>query len=87
MMHEVQTSKEFNKFLDKHRNLAPKIIKALEDIAQNPYHNQQDTKKLQGFENHYRLRMGKYRILYEIREGQILIIYAYKADSRGDVYK
>lgn len=44
----VQTSKEFNKFLDKHRNLAPKIIKALEEIAQNPYHNQQDTKKLQG---------------------------------------
>lgn len=86
-MYEVQTSKDFDKFLDRHKDLAPKIIKALEDIAQNPYHNQQDTKKLQGFDKHYRLRVGKYRILYEIREGQILIIYAYKADSRGDIYK
>lgn len=86
-MYEVQTSKDFDKFLDRHKDLAPKIIKALEDIAQNPYHNQQDTKKLQGFDKHYRLRVGKYKILYEIREGQILIIYAYKADSRGDIYK
>ena len=83
----LEYSKEVEKFLLKHYDLAPKIIKALENIAQNPYHNQQDTKKLQGYENHYRLRVSKYRILYEIRENQILIIYAYKADSRGEVYK
>ncbi len=86
-MCEVQISKELDKFLDKHRDLAPKIIKALEYVAQNPYNNTQDAKKLQGYENHYRLRIGKYRILYEIRENQILIIYAYKADSRGEIYK
>ncbi|WP_366141588.1 hypothetical protein [uncultured Helicobacter sp.] len=32
------------------------------------------------------MRIGKYRILYEIRDEEILI-YAYDADSRGDVYK
>ncbi|WP_104722582.1 type II toxin-antitoxin system RelE family toxin [Helicobacter mesocricetorum] len=86
-MNNVQTSKEVDKFLDKHRDLAPKIINALEQIAQNPYNNTQDTQKLQGKDNHYRLRIGKYRILYELRDKQILIIYAYKADSRGGIYK
>ncbi|RDU71063.1 type II toxin-antitoxin system RelE/ParE family toxin [Helicobacter aurati] len=75
-MNNVQTSKEVDKFLDKHRDLAPKIINALEQIAQNPYNNTQDTQKLQGKDNHYRLRIGKYRILYELRDKQILIIYA-----------
>lgn len=42
--------------------------------------------KLKGEENKYRLRLGKYRFLYEIIEEQILV-YAYKANSRGDVYK
>lgn len=45
-----------------------------------------DIKKLQG-ENHpplYRLRVGKYRIIYHIEESGILIV---KIDTRGDIYK
>ena len=45
-----------------------------------------DVKKLQG-KNHpplYRLRMGKYRIIYHINAEEILIV---KIDTRGDVYK
>ena len=83
----LEYSKDLRKFLLKHRDLAPKIINALEQIAQNPYDNTQDIQKLQGKDNHYRLRIGKYRILYEVRDKQILIIYAYKADSRGGIYK
>ncbi|EHE0558430.1 hypothetical protein J0E37_000517 [Campylobacter upsaliensis] len=41
---------------------------------------------IQAKANHYRLRIGKYRFLYEVLESEILI-YAYKADSRGDIYK
>lgn len=87
MSGEIQYSKDVEKFLLKHRDLAQKVISALEIIAQNPHNNTQDVKKLQGYENHYRLRITKYRILYEIRENAMLVIYAYKADSRGDVYK
>lgn len=85
-MYKVTTSKVVDKFLAKHRDLAPKIIHSLEQIAKNPYSNSQDIAKLQGTQNCYRLRVGKYRILYEIREKEILI-YAYDADSRGDIYK
>ena len=47
-----------------------------------------DIKPLIGRENEYRLRSGKYRIIYEYifkdNEKVLLII---KVDSRGDIYK
>lgn len=86
MNYALEYSKGVEKFLKKHRDIAPKIIEKLEELAQNPYENTLDISKLQGNENKYRLRFGKYRILYEIIEEKILI-YAYKADSRGDAYK
>jgi len=45
-----------------------------------------DIKKLQGVKNPplYRLRVGKYRIVYSICEEDIVIS---KVDTRGDVYK
>lgn len=86
MNYSLEYSKEVKKFLQKHSDLAPKVIDALEQITQNPYSNTQDIAKIQGMQNHYRLRISKYRILYEIKEKEILI-YAYKADSRGGIYK
>lgn len=86
MPYQIKISKEFDKFLDKHRDLVPKVVRSLRIIAQNPYQNTLDIVKLKGEENKYRLRLGKYRFLYEIIEEQILV-YAYKANSRGDVYK
>lgn len=87
MSYKLEYGKDLLKFLEKHPELAPKVVAKLEIIAQNPYNNPCDITKLQGQKNHYRLRVGKYRVLYEVRDGQILVIYAYKADSRGDVYK
>ena len=80
MPYQIKTSKEFDKFLDKHRDLVPKVVRSLRIIAQNPYQNALDIVKLKGEENKYRLRLGKYRFLYEIIEEQILV-YAYKANS------
>ena len=86
MSYAIKYAKQVEKFLDKHKDLQPKVLTALEQIAQNPFDSALDIKKLQGEEHKYRLRIGKYRLLYEIIDEQILI-YAYKAQSRGDVYK
>ena len=67
-------------------DIQQRVVESFEIIAQNPYQNALDIVKLKGEENKYRLRLGKYRFLYEIIEEQILV-YAYKANSRGDVYK
>jgi len=41
-------------------------------------------KKLQKFENLYRLRVGSYRVVYEKREGDIYVLLA---EHRKDVYQ
>ncbi|EGS1449246.1 type II toxin-antitoxin system RelE/ParE family toxin [Campylobacter upsaliensis] len=86
MPYNIEYHKDFIKFLKKHQDIQAKVFASFETIAQNPYEAKLDIKKLQGRANHYRLRISKYRFLYEVLENEILI-YAYKADSRGDIYK
>lgn len=54
MPYQVITSKEFDKFLEKHRDLVPKVLSSFRQIAQNPYENTLDIAKLKGEENKYR---------------------------------
>lgn len=57
-----------------------RIIESIDKIPQG------DVKKMRG-EKHpplYRLRVGKYRIIYHIENESIIIA---KIDSRGDIYK
>ncbi|RDU65283.1 type II toxin-antitoxin system mRNA interferase toxin, RelE/StbE family [Helicobacter didelphidarum] len=86
MKYELEYSKELRKFLTKHSDISGRILEKLETLALNPYENSLDIKPLKDSPNHYRLRVGKYRILYEIID-ECILIYAYRADSRGDVYK
>lgn len=57
-----------------------RLIEAIESIPKG------DIRKLQGsnFPPLYRLRIGKYRIIYNVENDGILIV---KIDTRGDVYK
>ena len=86
-MYKVKISKTVYKFI-KSRPLKFReiIFEAFDKIAANPFDSSLDTKRLKNKENHYRLRVGKYRILFEILKDEVLI-YFYSADSRGDVYK
>ena len=42
-------------------------------------------KKMQGYENRYRLRIGNVRVQYE-RYDDVFIVLVIKADNRGDAY-
>ena len=59
----------------------------LEILRQNPHgHPQLDIKPMQGAgEAVYRLRVGQYRLIYQIYEGK-MIIFLMTAGSRGGVY-
>lgn len=35
-----------------------------------------DIKKLKGFPNHYRLRVGRFRVLFKLQEEHVIIVYA-----------
>lgn len=88
-VYRLKLHKQVGKFLV---SLAPvwrtRFREKLEALRHNPYpHPQLDIKPMQGMgDSIYSLRVGHYRVIYEIRERE-LVIYAMAAGSRGDVYK
>ena len=85
-MYKIVYSKEAEKVLTKlPQNTARLIRDKMVAIAANPYANHPNAKKLQGLDG-YRLRVGDWRVVYKIRN-QELIVIVMKVGSRGDVYK
>ena len=87
-MYSLKLQKQVAKFLEKrNKKELKKIIEKFELLKINPYPNNEslDIKKLQNRED-YRLRIGKYRFIYKIKD-DVLLILMEKADSRGDIYK
>lgn len=85
-MYQIEYSKSVKKFFKHHPELIRRFFEKAKILEKDPFDKSLDVKKYHGIENCYRLRVGKYRFLYEIIEHK-LVIYMYGADSRGDVYK
>ena len=62
------------------KNYMPKI----DSLAETP--RPPDAKKLQGFDNTYRIHVGDYRILYEIHDN-ILLVLIVEVGHRRRVYR
>ena len=90
MIYNIEYHKDVIKFFKKHKGdkkLRERFSKAINNIRHSPRTTELcDIKKMQGLENDYRLRIGKYRFIYEVKESDI-IIYFYDANTRGDIYK
>lgn len=61
-----------------------RIIRAIEALVTNPFTHQ--SKKLQGAEHIYRLRVGDFRIVYEVNSTTKTIII-YHVRYRKDIYR
>ena len=86
-MYNIRFSKDAGKYIKKlDRVTKGRIRKALLQLAANPYQSNLDVKRLSGYENSYRLRVGKYRALYKINKDEV-IIFVFDVNSRGDIYK
>jgi mRNA interferase RelE/StbE len=66
------------------RKMIPRVVAAINGLAENP--RPQGVKKLVGFERTYRIRVGDYRVLYDIFEKK-LIIEIIRIRHRKNVYK
>ncbi len=66
------------------KQLFTKVDEAILHLADNP--RPSGCKKLTGFNDTYRIRVGNYRILYRIEDTQ-LIIEVIRVADRKDVYK
>lgn len=87
-MYQIILEKKVQKFLQKHQGqpIIAQFKQALMQLALDPYENNLDIKVLVGLPHSYRLRIGKWRFLYEIID-QKLIISFFDAGPRGQVYK
>ena len=66
------------------RQIIAKIIAAVADLSNDPYPS--GVKKMVGSERSYRIRVGDYRVIYEIIENK-LIIEIIRVRHRKDVYR
>ena len=64
--------------------LRHRILAALTLLEENPQPD--GVKKLAGDDNAWRIRIGDYRVLYEIRDGQLLVVI-FRAAHRREVYR
>ena len=76
------SAKKELKKLDK--QVIPRILQAVENLADDPY--ALGSKKLVGSDSIYRVRVGDYRIIYNV-EFSVLIIEIIKVGHRGQVYR
>jgi mRNA interferase RelE/StbE len=61
------------------------ILSKVEELATNPFALNNNVKKLQG-RDAYRLRVGTWRVLYEIID-QTIVLYVIAIGARGGIYQ
>jgi mRNA interferase RelE/StbE len=84
LRYEVRLSKRANRELASlEQSTRSRIVERLEDLRDEPF--PRGVVKLQGREDVYRIRVGDYRVLYEVfrKEGVVLVD---KIDHRSGVY-
>lgn len=75
--------KEFDRLSVKMKTTTAEALKLL---SQNPFSELLKIKKLKGGEHLYRIRLGDYRVVYEIRQER-LVVLVIKIGHRSEVYR
>ncbi|MER7708294.1 type II toxin-antitoxin system RelE/ParE family toxin [Kitasatospora sp. NPDC097605] len=65
---------------------AMRILSALTALGDDPFAEGLGVKKLTGHDGLYRLRVGAFRVVYEVQGGRLLILVV-NVGNRRDVYR
>ena len=85
MAWEVRIKPKAQKQIEKlHPLVAKRILGHIGKLADNPYPS--GTKKIQGRENLFRVRVGDWRIVYEVMAKRLLVLVV-NLGHRKDVYR
>ncbi len=86
IMYSIVFSKEALKSSTKiPKNYLEVILKKIKTLAKDPYNSTLNIKMLQHSRQIYRLRVGDYRVIYEI-DNEKYIIHIIKIGTRGGIY-
>ena len=85
MSYQIIIPKPVQKQLDNLPNsIYKKVIEKLKLLTENPL--PEGVVKLKGYENEYRIRIGNYRIRYQIIDDKLIILLL-RCQHRKDVYR
>jgi mRNA interferase RelE/StbE len=85
-MFKIEFSREASKSMKAiPRNIFERISGKIEQLGVNPFAPNNNVKKLEGTAG-YRLRVGDWRVIYEV-ENDRLVIFVLAVGPRGGVYK
>jgi len=62
------------------------ILQALTPLGEDPRRSDANVKELAGYEDRYRLRVGDYRIIYEVIDRQLVILIV-GVGHRREIYR
>lgn len=62
------------------------ILRALAPLGDDPRREDANIKKLSGYEDRYRLRVGDYRVIYDIIDGELIILVV-GVGHRREIYR
>lgn len=80
-MYKIVIQKKAKKFIDKlPKNEKIRVVKAIEMLPDG-----EDIKKLKGHSDLLRLRVGDYRIIYTVDNGELTVVVI-DAGNRGEIY-
>lgn len=86
-MKHVYFSKKSEKFLEdlqkSDKKVGLKIIEEIDILQSNPLNN--SVKKLVGFKDTYRIRVGRYRVIYKFDDKALYILLIAKRDEVYDL--
>ncbi|MFC8311815.1 type II toxin-antitoxin system RelE/ParE family toxin [Streptomyces olivaceus] len=66
---------------------AMRILTALTAFGDDPYRQDADVKKLTGPSSLFRLRVGSYRVAYQINDGELVVLVVTVGDRRDLVHR
>ncbi|HUT13786.1 MAG TPA: type II toxin-antitoxin system RelE/ParE family toxin [Thermoguttaceae bacterium] len=66
------------------RPVQTRVARKIDGLAEDPF--PRGSKKLEGKENLRRIRVGDYRIIYEVRK-KVLVVLVVRIRHRADVYR
>lgn len=66
------------------RSIQTRLARRINSLAENPF--PQGIKKLAGEDDLYRLRVGDYRIIYQVQRKRLVVLVV-GVGHRGDVYR
>jgi mRNA interferase RelE/StbE len=86
MSYEIELANAARKFLLglKDQRLRDRLETAIDALSLNPFHP--GTIKMAGGSELYRVRVGDYRVIYEVNQGRLRVLVV-RIGKRGDVYR